>query len=412
MVLDKNIIREICYKDIKNMWLEADDTFPGFLPEVSPEAKAENESYINRVIKQFETHIKGYSSLPRAKKKWKLNSINFIKELLHNEDIIGIHNFMSSPTIDAYIDETKDFLLQVRFFAPKLKLPGIGQAIRNYLVYVMFKELHLVKSDFSMPAFGYSMLYPFTDNYIDSDRISDSEKRSYNQTIRDKIEGKPVHTRVMHHIKTCDLLQTIEVGYPRESHSVIYELLLMMLEAQENSIRQQHQTLLSWEERLDISLYKGGVSVLIDRFFVNKEISREDLIFYLAFGFFLQLADDLQDIREDSQNGNQTLFTLDLKAELEEKVLSKMFHFLYRIITDYKAENTDFKSFVLNSSYLLMFISIADSKDFFSEYYLNQLDKHLPFSLTGLNQLGITRFDRKDAKTQKRYLKLLDELIK
>jgi len=63
----------------------------------------------------------------------------------------------------------------------------------------------------------------------------------------------------------------IESEYPRDSNSTIFMLLLMMVEAQEGSMRQQNRVFtLTHEEILDISLYKGGISVLIDRFFVKK----------------------------------------------------------------------------------------------------------------------------------------------
>lgn len=74
----------------------------------------------------------------------------------------------------------------------------------------------------------------------------------------------------------------------------------MMLEAQEDSMRVQENRLIrNMDERLNISIYKGGISVLIDRFFVDKDMTKEDELFYFAFGFLLQLADDLQDISED-----------------------------------------------------------------------------------------------------------------
>ena len=73
-----------------------------------------------------------------------------------------------------------------------------------------------------------------------------------------------------------------------------------MLEAQEISQKQADASLFLTERNImDISIYKGGLSVLIDRFFINLKMTEEEILFYFGFGFLLQLCDDLQDIGED-----------------------------------------------------------------------------------------------------------------
>lgn len=412
------------FNKIKNEWLAASSFFPEFLPEVVKETKAENELYIQTVSDDFQKQLKSFPRIPIGRKKWKLKMINALNNVLYTEAMIGIHNSTDPQTIDAFQEELKEFLRHVRNFAPELSLGEIGQATRNYIVYVMFNEIHLIKPSFNIASFGYSMLYPFTDNYIDSDKYSAKEKIEYNQLIRDKIEGKDVHPKSLHQQKTCDLLQAIETEYPRTVDSTIFSLLLMMLEAQEDSLRQQSKmnrqdissvikenVLLSAQERLDISIHKGGISVLIDRFFVKKEITEEDYIFYLGMGFFLQLADDLQDIKEDSEQGNQTIFTVDLHCEQEEQIVNKMLHFIHKIMIDYQAENNIFKDFILTNCYQLIYLSIIGSKKFFTKEYLDKLEKHLPITYLFLENLKIDKIENKDMKIQNRYMKIMDEML-
>lgn len=276
----------------------------------------------------------------------------------------------------------------------------------------MFKEIHQVKTGFSKACFGYSMLYPFTDNYIDSNDISDLEKMEYNQIIRDKLSGKTVFPKSTHQKKTCDLLEAIENDYPRNLDSSVYALLQMMLDAQEKSLHQQNtDSKLTSEERLKISIYKGSISVLIDRFFVNKEITEEDLLFYLGLGFFLQLADDLQDIEEDSIKGNQTIFTLDLRLEEEEKLVNKLLHFIHHLMNTYQAENNVFKDFIIFNCYQLIFLSLDGSKKFFSEKYLSDLEKYLPITYNFLDTLKGNLFLNNDFKMDEKYMKLLDDIL-
>lgn len=401
-----------CLEGLKEEWLAASDAFPDFLQGVSAEKKLENEDYAKKVSEKFYQQTNRLPRLPLGRKKWKKKTLDIIFEVLYKENMIGIHQAMKPEEIDAFYQELMVFLKTVRQFSPELRFDEIGQAIRNYIVYAMFKVIHQVESGFSKAGFGYSMLYPFTDNYIDSGEPSSDKKKEYNQLIRDKILGKEVHPSCIHHERTCDLLQAIASDYPREKDDRIYTLLLMMLEAQEESLRQQRSDqLLSEEERLNISLWKGGISVLVDRFLVNKELTSQDLHFYLGFGFFLQLADDLQDIGEDSQMGYQTLFTVSLNKEREEKLVNKLLHFLHHIMEAYSAENDTFKNFVMASSDQLVLTSMFRSKDFFTSKYQSLLEQFLPVTGSYLETARANSLEQQSRVIQDNYIKVLDLLL-
>jgi len=412
MLLEKNTIKDICLHEIRNAWLAAPDSFPDFLAEISIETKTQNEQYIQTVSEDFQKQLKSFPMNAKRRRKWKQKMIGMLDHVLSEEMIIGVHYAMDQNALDDFQDELKDFLIHARKFAPELSIEEIGQAIRNYVVYAMFNEMNQIRPGFSMACFGYSMLYPFTDNYIDNPQCSDMDKVKYNQIIRDKIAGKEVHPESMHEQKTCEFLSAIESEYPRDSEPTIFTLLSMMLEAQEDSLRQQNNgASLSLSERLDISLYKGGISVLIDRFFVKKEITEDDLIFYLGFGFFLQLADDLQDIREDSRAGHQTVLTVDESCGYKEKTANKMLHFVYQILHDFQAENDVFKNFILNNCYQLIYSSAGGSREFFSQEYMEKLEKYLPVTYPFLEKMNRRQNENNDFKNQDKYMKIMDEMI-
>jgi len=412
MLLEKNKIKDICLHKIKDAWLAAPDTFPDFLTEISTETKTQNEQYIQTVSEDFQKQLKSFPMNAKRRGKWKQKMIGMLDHVLSEETIIGVHYAMDQQSLGTFQNELKDFLIHARKFAPELSIEEIGQAIRNYVVYAMFNEMNQIRPGFNMAGFGYSMLYPFTDNYIDNPQCSDRDKIQYNQIIRDKIAGKEVHPESMHQQKTCELLSAIESEYPRDSDSTIFTLLSLMLEAQEDSLRQQTKgASLSLSERLDISLYKGGISVLIDRFFVKKEITEDDLDFYLGFGFFLQLADDLQDIREDSRAGHQTIMTIDVRSGYEEKTANKMLHFVHQILEAYQPENDIFKNFVLNNCYQLICFAIVGSREFFSQEYLENLEKYLPVTYPFLGKMSRKQNNNKDFKIQDKYMRIMDEMI-
>ncbi len=398
---------------IKTIWLNSSDSFPISLAEVPAEEKLYNEAYIDQI---FDTYCQQQNNIPRlpfGRKKWSKKTEAFFMDLLSKEEIVGIHNAMKSQELTAFYTELVEFTRHARSFAPELSFEELGQAIRNYIVYAMFKVINRINTGFSSAGYGYSMLYPFTDNYIDTVANTLSEKQEYNQLIRDTIEGKGVHFKNSYYKKTYLLLKAIEKEYNREETTGIYTLLLMILEAQEESISQQSKSnYLSLEQRLDISLWKGGVSVLVDRYLINKQLLDEDYLFYLSFGFFLQLADDLQDIKEDSRNGNQTLFTLNLETAKEEKIVNKLLNFLQDIIDAYSAENNTFKNFVKKSSYYLIYSSIVRSREFFSADYLLQIEKLMPVTATYLEKAQNGVKGKQDKKIQKQQRKLLDCLIR
>jgi hypothetical protein len=187
MLLEMDSIKEHYLGEVKKRWLTASDQFPDFLPEITEEIKEENKDYIEKVFGDFEKQVKRYSRLPFRRKIWRNGMLGLINGILFQETVIGIHSALNPEELDAFQEELKEFMRHARRFAPELTLDEIGQALRNYIVYAMFKVIHGVKTGFSMAGFGYSMLYPFTDNYIDSKAFSSEEKAEYNKIILDKI---------------------------------------------------------------------------------------------------------------------------------------------------------------------------------------------------------------------------------
>lgn len=409
IVLTKESIKQVYLQQLKKEWLQASDNFPDFLVRVAPDKKQENERYIKSTVQKIQKQLNKKSS---QKTKSKEKVMSFLNDALSEETILGIHTVMDSRTLTDFQDEMKKLLRWIRKFAPQLELVDIGQAMRNYVVYAMFNELNGLKQACTPAIFGYSMLYPFTDNFIDNPLQTAADKQAYNQLIRDKINGLPVTFATKHHQKTCELLSAVESEYPRGEDSNIYKLLLYMLEAQEDSIRQQRKSVtLTPEERLDISLYKGGISVLIDRYFVHKELTEADLHFYLGFGFFLQLADDLQDITEDSGKLNQTIMTYEANCGYVERTVNRLFYYAHSLFHNYETENMKFKAFILENCCQLIFMSVYGSKEHFSEDYLSALEPYFPVSFAFTEELKENQMKKKDLAAKSKYMKLLDEML-
>ncbi len=58
MLLEINTDKDTCFNKIKELWLEAQNGFPDFLPEISNETKSQNVEYIKDITDFFQKQIK------------------------------------------------------------------------------------------------------------------------------------------------------------------------------------------------------------------------------------------------------------------------------------------------------------------------------------------------------------------
>lgn len=388
---------------VRERWMSAANSFPPYLAKIPQADKEKNEAYAKNASEQFYRQITGYPRLPLGRRKWNKRTYQLLYQILSEETILGLHHYLSREKIEAFASETKEFARTLRGDVPDMSFEDMGQALRNYIVYLMFKEIHQDTSFFSKACYGYSMLYPFTDNYIDNTACTKEEKARYNSLIREFLKGQEVKGTSWYDERTLYFLSAAKDGCE--------ELLLLMLDAQVESLNQQRtDILLDYEERLAISMYKGGVSVLIDRFFVKEKITVEDMFFYLGFGFFLQLADDLQDIKEDSEKGHQTLFTISPLSNEAEKTVNKLLSFITALCQSFPAGNKPFLEFVLMNCYQLIFMGVQKSREYFSEDYRKNIEQYFPVSFSFLGPALKNPFEDSQLKPEK-LQKIMDTML-
>jgi len=209
-----------------------------------------------------------------------------------------------------FVDSTRRFIRAARDFDPELRLASAYQALRN--VWIM----NSLQFDLGLPVehtdavFAYSMVYPYLDNLLDDARTAVAGKLRFVARLRAWLEGSAPAAESPEEEKIVSLVRLIEGRFPRPGFPGVYASLLAIYNAQVKSLLQQRpDAAASAEEILAISLEKGGASVLADGYLVAGTLRPEDEDFCFGFGTFLQLADDLQDIAEDSRRGHRTLFS-------------------------------------------------------------------------------------------------------
>ncbi|WP_238883961.1 hypothetical protein [Clostridium sp. YIM B02551] len=242
------------------------------------------------------------------------------------------------------------------------------------------------KIEFTSAILGYSLLYPYTDNFLDNTTISIHSKKTFNTNLSKRLEGELIAPASSHEEQVFNLISLIEAKYNREYYPNVYNSLLYIQNAQEKSLMQQGYKSIPYEvDILDISIEKGGSSVLADGYLIDGNLSEEEEIFAYGYGFILQLCDDLQDFKNDLVNNHMTLMSqLSGKYPLDT-IVSKLINLTTHIIdssTCFRSKNSSFlKSFIKNNCILMILFAITDSKNFFSKDYISYIEQFLPYTL-------------------------------
>eukprot|EP00005_Dracoamoeba_jomungandri_P002786 CAMPEP_0174250864 /NCGR_PEP_ID=MMETSP0439-20130205/888_1 /TAXON_ID=0 /ORGANISM="Stereomyxa ramosa, Strain Chinc5" /LENGTH=693 /DNA_ID=CAMNT_0015331037 /DNA_START=67 /DNA_END=2148 /DNA_ORIENTATION=- len=157
---------------------------------------------------------------------------------------------------------------------------------------------------------GYSLLYPYTDNYLDDDSITKEDKKIFQDLFTKRLAGHDVKARSEEEQKIWDCVTLIENRFDRKKFPNAFNCLIAINEAQTKSLKQHTKEIPPEELIQEITMEKGGTSVLSDGYLVHGDMSEEDALFTFGLGVALQLVDDLQDTSRDIAVNQHTMCTL------------------------------------------------------------------------------------------------------
>ncbi len=380
-------------KGIKAEWEKQPEAFPVFLekhPEIFPAVgdmqKRENEALIEefsaRMQKKAEQRPEGKDGL----KQWEQEMEQELKCFLEKEKMLSLSEWINPVLFHEFEKETKHFIDRVRGFDADLNAGQIWQAMRNYFIYAMIVEMQGERQNAANPILAYSLLYPYTDNYIDDKTTTKEEKERYNRMIARKLKGEPVLVQSALEEKTCRLLDMIGDAYEGEAKKKVIGTLLQLLEAQNYSIRQQKAGI-SEDEILGISIWKGSASVLADYLFATQDWREKEEGFYLRFGFLLQLVDDLQDMEEDKKEGSHTMMIKAAEQKRLEGQVNRLLWFIWDTVRDFEPRNPGLKGFVLKNCVEITLLSAAMNAQHFLKEYIKALEPYLPLSVEFIKKM-------------------------
>lgn len=278
-----------------------------------------------------------------------------------------------------YVKSTETFIKRVRTYWPDMDDSSIFQALRNVWIMNAIQMMAGQPFELTDAMFAYSMLYPLTDNLMDDPNIDSSSKKVFVERFGDRLLGIPVEAKDHHESDVFEMIRLIEGQYSRTDYPEVYESLLLIHDAQLNSLR-QHGEKLSLEELTYLTFRKGASSVIADGYLVLGKLSEAQLDFLMGYGIVLQLADDLQDMTEDAMHMHKTLFsdasTFEERYERVMKLIYLSQLTLEKMVTPDPLFSKRLGSLLGSSMTLLIGDAIYEQRKFFSKQIVKQIESN------------------------------------
>lgn len=370
----------LAYKDI---WELSSTRLPEFSKSYNYSEQCQKELILNQFLKSVKSFRKGRISLKRFSETDELNFLANTKVFLSTG--LGFDkNQIDLMFSDELMSASRMFIGMARNFDRKLTFPDIFQAMRNVWIMNGLQLIMGIPLAVTPSVFAYSLLYPYTDNYIDDPKISGFEKLIFSERFRNRLSGEKLLPANETEHAIFRLVELIESEYDRSAYPEVFESLLCIHEAQTKSIRLvQEKNTISENEIIEICLNKGGTSVLADGFLVAGHLTEVQKYFLFGYGAYLQLLDDIQDVEEDSQSGLMTIFSKDFGNNPMDEKLNKTYWFgeeVMKSLDFFDGQQIPlFKSLMRKSMDLFIIEAIAQNQKAFSAKYINQFEPYSPF---------------------------------
>ncbi len=237
--------------------------------------------------------------------------------------------------------------------------------------------------DCTAPMFAYSMLYPYSDNLNDDSGCCADEKFATNLNFKNWLEGEAGAYRNATEQKIYLLVKMIERQFSRDRFPGVFQSLLAIFNAQIKSLLQvsgNHE--LNSDEILEISLEKGGTSVLADGYLIDGMIDEKQEDFCFGYGAFLQFADDLQDVEDDLANGHRTLFSQQAELGYLDGLANRLFHLMQAVVYQHLSapRYQRVRALILNDCCFMILEAIGKTSRFYSPQYTQVIARHFPFT--------------------------------
>ena len=293
---------------------------------------------------------------------------------------------------------SKDFFYRARAFGPELTPENIYQGLRNVWIMNGLQLMMNLPVEITPSVFAYSMIYPYSDNFLDDPNFSGTEKKEFSKRFNDRLHGEKVTPTNNTEAQLFRLVGMFEEQYIRIDFPEVYESLYAIQKAQTDSLRLLKSDGMTDAEIRHVCFEKGGTSVLADGYLVAGKLDKQKEQALIGYGIYLQLLDDIQDIKEDINANTKTMCSSENKMKMGEFV-NRTVHFGRTALEEmscFEYENTGVFIDLMNRSIETMIIeSIGLNNLSFPENYLSIMEKSSPL------RFEFTRRKKSESKSQR-----------
>lgn len=293
-----------------------------------------------------------------------------------------------SAILGPMFDAGSEFAEQAREYDRNLQIQEIFQALRNIWI------VNSIQAGFGLPVrvnpsgFSYSLLYTYTDSFLDNEDVTYAEKVRFGSTFEQRLRGIDVESETEMFSKVSNLVLHIEEEHPRSSFPDVYESLLAIHRAQQQSLRQRFE---NGSDILAFTVEKGGTSVLADGFLIKGELTHLEQEICFGYGVFLQMIDDLQDVEEDLNRGSETLFTQAARENTLDEMTCRLAAYIRKILDSagwlIKSRVSGLMELILQGCYGIILESVALNPKLFSEEFACTHEPFSPLSFEAIRSL-------------------------
>ena len=364
-------------------WRQADPAPPAFLPSYSACEQARREAHFDRYLEAVEAELR---AAPR----------NWPEQAAMEERLTAAFRLFAREALDfedrhldllldgGFRDAGREFAHAARLFDPSMSAGDIFQAGRNVWTTNGLQIMLGLPARLTPAIFGYSMLYPCTDNYLDDPGVSKADKHAFNRRFGARLAGVELAPAGRHEEQAWALVSLIESQYRRGEYPEVFASLCDIHRAQEKSLELHRAGAGGGGDVLEIVFEKGGASVLADAWLAAGKLTPMAAEFAFDWGVVLQLGDDLQDVAADAQDGIRTAFSEAVGRQPLDAVTNRAFQFGARVLADLDGVGAGappaIQELIRTSFFMLLTGAAGAARQFYSAAYIRELESRSPFA--------------------------------
>lgn len=381
------------------LWWECDAGDSG-LPDLgrlyAAQAQAQNEKHLLQFLDQVD-HALGNPPRSRAEAQTLQARLGVAFRRLAEEALGFAGEQLDLLPSQAFSGVSEEFVRMARAFDSRLSSEDIYQAGRNAWTAYGLQWLLGLPVQISPSILAYSLLYPYTDNYLDDPDIPIATKLAFNERFRWRLVGERLAPLNRQEQVIFDLVAMIERQYSRAAYPAVFESLLDIHHAQGRSLNLMRRAAAPGElDVLGLSFAKGGTSVLADGYLVSGSLNEAQRQYSYGHGIFAQLLDDIEDVEEDSLTGRLTVYSQPAGHWPLDRLANRTFHFGRNVLMGLDCFDIEgpVRELIRRGANLLLIDAINRTEHFYTGAYLRELERYSPFRFSFLNEQRNDFFQR------------------